>query len=63
MSDKRKYVKNPYAVKKEKLRINQQNGFQTSGKGSLLNLTKVRITTRGNGSMNIVKMRNVLSPR
>ena len=37
----------------EKHGINQQNHFQTCGKGSLLNLTKVRITTKGNGSMNI----------
>ena len=39
--------------RKEKLRINQQNHFQTSGRGSLLNLTKVRITTKRNGSMNM----------
>ena len=38
--------------RKEKLGINQQNRFQISGRGSLLNLTKVRITTKGNGSMN-----------
>ena len=49
---KRKYIKN-YAGKKEKLVINQQNRFQTSGRGSLLNLTKVRNTTKGNGSMNM----------
>ena len=39
--------------RKEKLRINQQNLFQTSERVSLLNLTKVRITTKGNGSMNM----------
>ena len=39
--------------RKEKLGINQQNHFQTSGRGSLLNLTKVRITTKGNGSINM----------
>ena len=39
MSDKRKYIKNPY--KEEKLGINQQKRSQTSGRGSLLNLTKV----------------------
>ena len=38
---------------KEKLEINQQNRFQTSGTGSLLNLTKVRITTKRNRSMNM----------
>ena len=31
--------------KKEMLGINQQNPFETSGKGALLNLTKVRIAT------------------
>ena len=30
-----------------------KNRFQTGGRGSLLNLTKVRITTKGNGSMNM----------
>ena len=44
--------------RKEKLGINQQNHFQTwkrklDGRGSLLNLTKVRITTNGNGSINM----------
>ena len=39
--------------RKEKLGINQQNSFQTSGRGSLLNLTKVHITTKGNRSMNM----------
>ena len=48
MSDKRKYKE-----RQEKLGINQQNRFQTSGRGGLLNLTKVRITTKGNGSMNM----------
>ena len=38
---------------KGKLEINQQNRFQTSGTGSLLNLTKVRITTKRNRSMNM----------
>ena len=52
MSDKRKYIKNTQK-RKEKLGINQQNRFQTSEKGSLLNLTKVRIKTRGNGSVNM----------
>ena len=33
--------------------MNQQNRFQTSKRRSLLNLTKVRITTKGNGSMNM----------
>ena len=42
----------------EKHGINQQNHFETCGRGSLLNLTKVRITTKGNGSMNI-KMEKV----
>ena len=36
---------------KEKLGINQQNCSQTSGRGSLLNLTKVLIVIKGNGSM------------
>ena len=53
MSDKRNYAKNPYAGKKEKLGINQQNRFQTSGRRSLLNLTKVHITAKGNGSVNM----------
>ena len=53
MRDKGKYIKNPYAGKKKKLGINQRNRFQASGRGSLLNLTKVRITTKGNGSMNM----------
>ena len=39
MSDKRKYIKNPY--KEEKLGTNQQKRSQRSGRGSLLNLTKV----------------------
>ena len=52
MTDKRKYIKNTQK-RKEKLGINQQNRFQTSEKGSLLNLTNVRIKTRGNGSMNM----------
>ena len=39
--------------RKEELGINQQNHFQTSERVSLLNLTKVRITTKGNGSMNM----------
>ena len=39
--------------RKEELGINQQNHFQTSERASLLNLTKVRITTKGNGSMNM----------
>ena len=44
MSDKKR---------KEKLGINQQDRFQTNGRGSWLNLTKVRMTTKGNGSMNM----------
>ena len=43
MSNKRKYIKNPYAGKKKKLRTNQQ----ASEKGSLLNLTKVCIIIKG----------------
>ena len=35
--------------RKEKLGINQENRSLTSGRGSLLNLTKVRITIKGNG--------------
>ena len=38
---------------RKKLVINQQNRFQTRGRGSLLNMTKVRITTKGNRSMDI----------
>ena len=52
MSDKRKYIKNPYPGKR----------FQTSGTGGFLNLTKVRITTKGNGSMNMNMKRMVLQP-
>ena len=39
--------------RKENLGINLQNRFQISRRGSLLNLTKVCITTKGNGSMNM----------
>ena len=54
MSDKRKYIKKSFTQeRKEKLEINQQDRFQTIGRGSLLNLTKVRIATKGNGSMNM----------
>ena len=54
ISDKKNiYIKNSYAGNKKKLEINQQNRFQTSGTGSLLNLTKVRITTKRNRSMNM----------
>ena len=54
MSDNRKYIKEILTQqRKEKLGINQQNRFQTIGKGSLLNLIKVCITTRGNGSINM----------
>ena len=47
------YKKSLHRKKKEKLGINQQNHFQTSGRRSLLNLRKVCITTKGNGSVNI----------
>ena len=53
MRYKRKYIKKLTQERKEKLEINQQNRFQTRGRGSLLNLTKVRITTKGNESMNM----------
>ena len=54
INDKIKYIKNPYTgKKKEKLGIEQQNCFQTNGRGSLLNLTKICITNKGNGSMDI----------
>ena len=49
MSDKT-YKKS--LCRKEKLGINQKNRTQTSG-GTLLNLTKVRITIKGNESMNM----------
>ena len=39
--------------RKEKLVINQQNYFQTSRRESLLNLTKVCVRTKINGSVNI----------
>ena len=51
MSDKRKYLKNPYAQKKRKAWNKPTKPFQTSGRESLLNWTKVCITTKGNGSM------------
>ena len=38
--------------RKEQLGMNQQNRFQTNGTESLLNLIKVRITIKRNGSMN-----------
>ena len=53
MRYKRKYIKKLTQERKEKLEINQQNRFQTRGRGSLLNLTKVRITNKGNESMNM----------
>ena len=54
MSDKRKYIKKSFTQeRKEKLEINQQDRFQTIGRGSLLNLTKICIATKGNGSMNM----------
>ena len=53
MRYKRKYIKKLTQERKEKLEINQQNRFQTRGRESLLNLTKVRITTKGNESMNM----------
>ena len=34
--------------RKEKLGINQQNRFKANGRGTLLNLRKVNITTKGN---------------
>ena len=39
--------------RKEKLRTDQQIHFQTNGRESLLNLTKICITTKGNGSVDI----------
>ena len=39
--------------RQEKLGINEQNTFQTSVRGSLLNLTQVSIETKGNASMNM----------
>ena len=53
LSDRRKYIKKTCAGKKTKLGINKQKRFQTNGRGSLLNLTKVQITTKRNGSMNL----------
>ena len=44
MSDKKNIQKILIQERKEKLGINQQNCFQTSERGSLLNLTKVRTT-------------------
>ena len=54
MSDKGKYIKKILTQKrKEKLGINQQNRCQASERVSLLNQTKVRITTKGKGSINM----------
>ena len=54
MSDKKKYIKKILKQERnEKLGTNKQNRFQTIGRGSLLNLIKVCITTRGNGSINM----------
>ena len=39
--------------RKEKLGVNKLNRVQTSGRESLLNMTKVRTTTKGNGSMSM----------
>ena len=33
--------------------VREQNCFQKSGRGSLLNLTKASIKTKGDGSMNM----------
>ena len=50
MSDKRKYIKNPYAGKKRRKTWNKpENGFPTSEREIL----QVRITTKVNGSMNM----------
>ena len=50
MSDKRKYIKNPYAGKKRRKTWNKpKNGFPTSEREIL----QVRITTKVNGSMNM----------
>ena len=54
ISDKKYiYIKNSYAGNKRKAWNKSTNRFQTSGTGSLLNLTKVRITTKRNRSMNM----------
>ena len=50
MSDKKIYIKNPYARKTSLEQTNKT--VQTSGRGSLSNLTKVRILINGNGSVN-----------
>ena len=39
--------------RKEKLGVNKLNHVQTSGREILLNMTKVRTTTKGNGSMSM----------
>ena len=53
MSDKRKYLKNPFAGKKKKTWNKPTELFPNKWRGSLLNLTKVHITIKGNGSMNM----------
>ena len=55
MRDKRKYIKKVLTQeRKEKVGINQQNCSQTNGRANLLNLTKVHIIIKGNGSVNMI---------
>ena len=53
MSDKRKHIKNLYVGKKTKACNKVATPFPNKWRRSLQNLTKVRITTEGNGSMNM----------
>ena len=50
MSDKRKYIKNPYAGKKRKAWNKPTKPFPSKFKRKL---AKERIRTKGNGSMNM----------
>ena len=53
MNDKRKYMKDCCSGKKRKAWNKPAKPFPNKWKRSLLNLIKVRITTKGNGSMNM----------
>ena len=53
MSDKRKYIKNPYAGKKRKAWNKLTTPFLNKWKRKLAKSDKVCITTKGNGSMNM----------
>ena len=58
MSDKRKSIKNPYAGKKRKAWNKPTKWFPNKWKSKLTKSDKVRITTKGNGSLNMNMEKN-----